>query len=186
MATIDVELSAQGMDKLISELKDYKKSLKSKNRRFIKLLLEKGITVAEEKKADGSHKLPPKISFRKEIKAEDGAVVALLIGAGEPFSSKWRSKDDNWYDDLVYPLSMLEFGSAGYALESPEETFGAGSVGRGTFSRMGHENDFVWHVERDDGRRAATAIRPTRPMYHAALKMQEEVINAAKEAFGGS
>lgn len=174
------------MEDLIRQLKEYKDGLEKKNKAFVDALLDKGITVAVEKAGDGTHQMSRYVTFRKEFETEKGkTVVALLVGAGQTFPSMWQGKDGSPHADTVYPLSMLEFGSAGYALVSPEETFGATwGVGQGAMAQAGHEADVAWTVVRDGSYiNPATAIAPTRPMYHAANKMMEDILKTAQEAF---
>ena len=182
---IDVELSESGIEKLIKQLEDYKKSIREKNKLFLEKLAERGIEVAEAETAKGTHKMPGLISFRKEVETEDGVVTVYVIGEGQPFQSDWVDAFDEEHHDMVYPLSMLEFGSAGLALE--RQTAFGGEGGRGSFTHMGHDNDIEWYVKRGDKEnnkvRHATAIAPTRPMYHAAEKMRSEILDVMKEVF---
>ena len=182
---IDVELSESGIEKLIKQLEDYKKSIREKNKLFLEKLAERGIEVAEAETAKGTHKMPGFISFRKEVETEDGVVTVYVIGEGQPFQSDWVDAFDEEHHDMVYPLSMLEFGSAGLALER-QTAFGV-EGGRGSFTHMGHDNDIEWYVKRGDKKnnkvRHATAIAPTRPMYHAAEKMRSEILDVMKEVF---
>jgi len=182
---IDVELSESGIEKLIKQLEDYKKSIREKNKLFLEKLAERGIEAAESAVSGGTHTMPSRITFRKEIETEDGIVTAYVIGEGQPFQSDWVDAFDEEHHDMVYPLSMLEFGSAGLALE--RQTAFGGEGGRGSFTHMGHDNDIEWYVKRGDNEnnkvRHATAIAPTRPMYHAAEKMRSEILDVMREVF---
>lgn len=182
---IDVELSESGIEKLIKQLEDYKKSIREKNKLFLEKLAERGIEVAESAVSGGTHTMPSRITFRKEIETEDGIVTAYVIGEGQPFQSDWVDGDGKKWSDMVYPLSMMEFGSAGLAL--PEQNAFGGHGGQGSFSKRGHADDIDWYVKKgtDESVKAthATAIAPTRPMYHAAEKMRSEILDVMREVF---
>ena len=182
---IDVELSTSGIEKLIKQLEDYKKSIREKNKLFLEKLAERGIEAAQDNASKGTHTMPSRITFKREIKTEDGVLTAYVIGEGQPFQSDWVDAFDVEHHDMVYPLSMLEFGSAGLALQE-QDAFG-GHGGQGTFTRIGHDAETSWYVKRGDKNnnevRHATAIRPTRPMYNAAEAMIKEIQDIAKEVF---
>lgn len=188
MTTIKGTLSYGGLLNISRKLKDYAKSLTEKNEKFISLLMERGIKVAQERADAGTHQMGNYISFETEISGEKGTTVGVIVGTGQTFPSQWIDRDKTEHNDVVYPLSMLEFGSAGFALP-PQEAFG-GSGGQGAFSVAGHETDVWWYVTKvyPDGRvvrKLATAIAPTRPMYNAMLRMRHDLMECAKIAFGG-
>lgn len=190
MVNLVTDLSQKSLEQLRKQLLQYADSLEWKNRRFIELLLEVGIQVAEQTVSGGSHQMPDRISFYKEFKAEDdGSVTGLLIGVGETFFSTWYEADGTEHHDEVYPLAMMEFGSAALAME-PTLAYG-GSGGRGTFSSKGHYTEYSWWIITgfdENGkpiRKLGTAIEPTRPMYNAVIEMQNQIRNCAIKAFGG-
>ena len=183
---MNIEISFENIDRVQEQLKQYMKSYTKKLQKFVELLLEKGITVAETETAKGSHQLPQRIRFEKKIEADKGYVLGILTGKGDTLISDWIDAKGNEHIDEVFPLSMLEFGSAAYALE-PQDTFG-GHGGKGTFSVSGNENKASWYVTKiDDGgneiRKHATAIEPTKPMYNAMLDMRSEISECAEKAF---
>ena len=186
--TISGSLSVGGIESIINQLNEYAKSLEEKNAEFIRLLLEVGIRVAEERVQNGSHHMPDYISFEKEIETDGGCTLGYLVGQGDTLLSNWIDSTGIEHIDEVFPLAMMEFGSAVFALE-PQETFG-GQGGQGTFSVSGNENKASWYVTKIDEagnevRTYATAIEPTRPMYNAMLEMREQLISCAQQAFGG-
>lgn len=191
MREISVSLTEEGIENLIKELSKYRRSLTRKNMKFLKLLLDCGIEVAEQSIQNGTHTMPERITFSKEFTNPDTKeVVALLVGVGETFFSNWKDASGIEHHDEVYPLAMMEFGSAGLALP-PQNIYG-GIGGRGTFSVSGHENDLEWYFDTGEVdekgkpiRKYATAINPTQPMYNAMIEMQNQIRDCAVQAFGG-
>ena len=188
MKTIKVNLFSDGIDDLVKQLNDYAKNLGDKNRKFVELLAEVGIRVAEGVVQNGNSQMASRVSFEKEIESDGGYTLGMITGIGETFESHWIDKDGEQHDDEVFPLAMLEFGSAARALP-PQEAYG-GYGGQGTFSYSGNEDKYAWYVTKVDGSGATKkelgfAIEPTRPMYNAMLEMQEQVEACAKKAFGG-
>ena len=183
-----ISVSFENIDRVKAQLDQYTKEFPKKVKMFVELLTDEGITVARDRTADGSHQMPQRIRFEKKIMTDKAYVLGYITGIGDTLISDWFDADGIEHIDEVYPLSMLEFGSAAYALE-PQEAYG-GYGGRGTFSVSGNENKSQWYVNKvgEDGnmeRTYATAIRPTRPMYNAMLEMQKQIEQCAKKAFGG-
>lgn len=182
------EFKFENTDAVTKGIQAYAKSLKEKTEKFVELLSERGITVAQEAVAKGTHQMPQRIRFEKEITTDKAYVLGVITGTGDTFISHWMDSDFIEHIDEVFPLAMMEFGSAMYALE-PQEAFG-GSGGRGTFSVSGNSGKAEWYVTvMDEGtdivrRKHATAIFPTRPMYNAMLAMQRDIISCAEKAFG--
>lgn len=187
MKTIKIDLFSDGIDSLIKQLEEYDKSIDAKMAQFIEALTSVGIRKAESAVAEGTHQMPQLIRFEKEVEADGDYVLGMVIGTGETFISEWVDINGTEHMDEVYPLSMMEFGSALYAL-APQEAFG-GYGGRGTFSSSGNEMKAAWTVtKRDpDGTEhtvVATAIHPTQPMYKAANEMRDQMLHCVRQAFG--
>lgn len=181
---------------IAEQLYEYADSLDDKNERFVSLLIEKGIKVAEQYSVDiegefGTHKMGNLVTFSSKASNGTDGVVGYLIGEGQDVESEWVSpKGDEIRSGSVNSLLALEFGTAGMALP-PQEAFG-GVGGQGTNSFYGHEQDLVWYFntgEVNDKNKAvwkkATAIQPTQPMFHAATEMINLIEETAKEVFGG-
>lgn len=186
MKTIKLTLSDDGIKNAIQELVDYSNSLEEKTRKFVELLQDVGITTADLVLSIGTHTMPSRIRFEKEIESDGSYTLGVLVGIGETFFSSWIDANGTEHLDEVFPLAMMEFGSAAYALP-PQDAYG-GSGGQGTFSVMGNDTKASWYVTRiDDGEKRkvkATAIRPTRPMYNAMIQMRQQLVECARQAFG--
>lgn len=186
MALIDIKFD--NLDTVVRQIRQYRTDVGKKAKAFVDELSELGIEVARDKTAEGSHQMPKFIRFEKKIISDrKGYVIGVITGIGDTFPSDWVDVEGIEHIDDVYPLSMLEFGSAAFALP-PQAAFG-GHGGQGTFSVSGNENKSEWYVNRinEDGtreRRYATAIKPTRPMYNAMIEMQKEIESCARKAFG--
>lgn len=190
MRTIKVDLTSKGLESLVRQLEGYAKTLDEKNERFLELLLECGIKKAEQSIATGTHHMPERISFYKEFESDGHSIKGIMVGVGETFPSHWYDADGVEHNDEVYPLAMMEFGSAGYAVP-PANAYG-GYGGKGTFSVSGHEDDYSWWIVTEidsEGKPVAkklgTAVEPTSPMYHAMEEMKAQIRDCARKAFGG-
>ena len=190
MLRIDMDLSVDSIESAIQPLKDYSDDLAQKNQTFIDLLLDVGIRVAEDSISGGTHTMPQRITFYKdyEVPNEQG-ITGLVVGVGETFFSHWKDANGGVHDDEVFPLAMMEFGSAGLALAAQNAYGGYG--GRGTFSSGGASNLLHWFFDTDEVdeeghpiRKHATAIAPTRPMYNAMQAMMDDIQDCAIKAYG--
>lgn len=191
--------SVKSIRQIKKELEKYRDSLQGKLETFVNILLEEGISVAYEHSQDiggafGTHKMGQQgIAFNKEVNTADGKIYGVLIGTGNDVVGYWYMNNGKGVytqvSDTINALMVLEFGTAGLALEV-QNSFGVVG-GQGTKSKCGHENDYAWKIiTRLDSNgnpvewKNATAIQPTRPMYQAGLAMCEKVKEAARVAFG--
>ena len=179
--TLKVQLSESSIRKAISELHKYKDALNDKQTLFAERLAERGITVAREHSKDvggifGTHRMGQFVTFEKRVEVDGSTCKGLLIGMGDEVYSKISQGRS------INALMALEFGTAGLAIDS----------WKGSNSESGHENDLVWYakVEADDyyqtGKwyyKLLSAIRPTRPLYEAAMKMRMDIVEVAQEVF---
>ena len=189
MVNIDMDLSVDSIESVIQQLQDYAKSLDEKNRIFVELLLDVGVRVAEDSISGGTHKMPQRITFYKDYELPEEGITGIIVGVGETFFSHWKDANGNVHDDEVFPLAMMEFGSAGLALAAQSAYGGYG--GHGTFSTGGASDLLHWYFDTDevdeDGhpiRKHATAIAPTRPMYNAMQSMMDDIQSCAIKAYG--
>lgn len=190
--------SASSLRQLKKDLIAYRDSLQGKLERFVQILLDEGVRVAQEHSQDidgalGTHKMGRHVYFSAEpIETSDGVVHGIMLGQGDTIAGYWFQGDGHGnyeeVSDTINALMVLEFGTAAMALP-PQTAFGVVG-GQGTKSRNGHEDDFAWkiitRIDKDGNPvewKNATAIQPTQPMYHAGLAMYEKVKEAALAAF---
>lgn len=173
-------LNSRDIKNSIRELELYRDSLKSKNTIFLEKLLDEGIEVAKENV--GYYRYF--IKFSKKV--EDGeTAVGFLIGDSKPAVVVWDKRGKK-AQAVVNPLLMAEFGSGHLA----EVLFDIAGVGQGTFPGQTHAFDDVWHWKEwsEDHKgewHHSKGFRPTHPMYQAEMDMIKEVVNIAKEVYGG-
>ena len=85
---------------------------------------------------------------------------------------------------MLSPILLAEFGSATYA----EVLFDVEGVGQGTFPGQTHAfEDSWWYKEWDENGKGewkrGRGVTPTHPMYHAKMKMYEQIYNVARKVF---
>lgn len=192
--------SVSSLEKLKKDLEKYKKSLNGKMQVFIDELLKIGIAEAESytevSGPFGTHNMKNlgNIAFRREVNTADGKVYGILFGHGDDVHGEWYENDGsgNYHlvEDTINSLLAIEFGTAGKALPI-QDAFGV-TAGQGQKAKY-HANDDAWYIitaidpktGKPSAWKPATAIAPSQPMYHAGLKMYEEVKKAAEVAFRG-
>lgn len=190
MKKFKATLNKNSLNKLVRQLEEYRDGLDGKMATFIEKLLDVGIKVARFQSIDvpgqfGTHQMGRYVTFEKEIEVGNNTCRGLMLGIGETLFSTWYAREER--HGSINAIMALEFGTAALAL-SVREAFGAVG-GQGTNSKYGHENDMEWFLYKENGghveRIKATAIRPTRPMYNAALEMSRQIVETAREVFGG-
>jgi hypothetical protein len=178
-----LNFEVNGLKETKEKLDNYYKSIEKRAELFISKLLDKGIQIANLYKTDikgdgGTQGLGQYVTFTKEVDGKSGT----LIGIDVPITSFWKNKSGT-HEAIVFPLLMLEFGSAFYA-DPPQSRFG-GSGGKGTMAISGHENDVEWWYTDLDGKPHKNySIRPTSPMYNAWKEMYLDMKQIAKEVYG--
>jgi hypothetical protein len=177
----------KGWKETKEKLQKYQKSVDDRLEVFISKLLDVGIQTANLYKdssvlaENNTQNLGQYVTFTKEVEGNTGK----LIGVDIPIQTAWKNKA-GIHTATVYPLLMLEFGSAFFGADPPEEKYG-GFGGKGTMSTRdkSHWNDLEWWWIDLEGRRHKNyAIRPTMPMYEAYKEMIMQVNNVAKEVYG--
>lgn len=192
--TIRVNLfSISSIQNLREELIEYRDSLDTKLWYFVKDLLEQGIETAQASIAENdTHDLAKRIVFDKRIEIHEDGCRGILMAGGEKLYSRWyRSDGQGGVDEARGVLNALlaaEFGTAAYALP-PQARFG-GYGGQGTNSQFGHSTQTMWWIATgvtDEGKltgwKVGTAIRPSRPLHNALIKMEQEIENTARRYF---
>lgn len=187
---IKINLSnIKSIDDAINYLQGYEKDLKEKSELFVEKLASIGVSIAYqfsegEDGTFGTHKMENYVHFTMSINPNKYGASAIVLGMGESFASSYVDANGVEHTEIVNPLLMLEFGSAGKALP-PQERFG-GYGGQGTMATQGHEKDLAWWYK--DGLtgewKLGTAITPTSPMLHAWEYMYANIRRCAREVWG--
>lgn len=179
MKTITLELSGSSIDKAIEELKAYQKSLPDKMETLKMRLAELG----EQVIGNVLHNIPESDMRNFEldetletgIMQEGNTVKIILHGQQAAF---------------VEFSTGIRFGISGGEYPTPA---GAG-FGKGTYPGNGHWNDpnGWWYKDRDNpeanerGYVHTWGNRAYMPVYHAEEAIMLEMVDIAKEVFGGN
>lgn len=185
---VEISLNEKSVNHAIGQLKAYRDSLATKNEQFVYELLNLGISVAEEHavrtNAEGKKEGYGKyISFSKKGKGGITTIGYLVGEDTQKIVAEW-----DYYGEkktaVLSPILLAEFGSAKYA----EVLFDVEGVGQGTFPGQTHAyEDFWWYKEWDENGKGewkrGFGVTPTHPMYHAKMKMYEQIYNVARKVF---
>lgn len=166
-------LSTTGLNRLISQLKDYANNLDYIANEIVEKLAERGIRVAEYSVYGDWRSF---IEFKYE---------PINLGEGELVGSDTKIIHRVWYTRLgavsgeadVSPLLMSEYGAGPYALYGH----------RGTFP--GQKNAFKseWYWYDVFGRKHSSEedyhMVSTQPMYRAFIDMMQSIDKVAREVF---
>lgn len=173
-------LTVKGLIGLIADIEQYKQQYQEKKMIFIERLADFGITVAEASAKGDSHHFDSMVVFEKK---SNGKAIRI-IGRNDNTSGLhigWYDADANYHDEVISPILMLEYGSAGIAVLGHQ----------GTFAVTGTQvNNYSWYyaTELDEngnptGWKYATAEEPHYPMYLAFIEMKNQINTIAKEVF---
>lgn len=173
-------LSVDGINNLISQLNNYKSDLHRRTDLFINRLADYGISIAQMSAQGDSHHFDSMVVFEKK---SNGKAIRI-IGRNDNTSGLhigWYDADANYHDEVISPILMLEYGSAGLAVLGHQ----------GTFAVTGTQVDnYSWYyaTELDEngnptGWKYATAEEPHYPMYLAFIEMKNQINTIAKEVF---
>lgn len=172
-------LSVSSIRQLRKDLENYQKSLTRKCETLVQRLAAQGIETAKFYAGEyGSY-----ISFTMQTQTGKDSCAGILLATNTGLiRSEWRTKEGVKSVDIS-PLLMVEFGS-GLRAENPA---GVPGVGTGTFPGQTHAKDpnGWWYLDLNGEWHHSYGISPKAPMYNAALKMQDIIVQTAKEVFGG-
>lgn len=182
---IEVSLNEKSVNHAIGQLKTYRDSLATKNEQFVYELLNIGIKVAEERASHNGY--GRYITFYKKGKGGITTIGYLVGEDTQKIVTQWQyDKQGSIRTAAISPILFAEFGSAGFA----RVPFDVSGVGQGTFPGQIHAFDGSWWVKKldeDTGEYVWTkwsGVEPTQPMYHAEMKMYEQIYNVARKVFG--
>ena len=174
-------LSVDGINNLISQLNNYKSDLHRRTDLFINRLADYGISIAQMSAKGDSHHFDSMVVFEKK---KDGNTI-YIIGRNADLSqlhTEWYDSKGQYHQNVISPIAMLEFGSAGMAIKGF----------KGSYAVTGTSvNKKVWMyaTELDEkggptGWEWASAEEPHEPMHKAFLEMQSQIFRVAREVFG--
>ena len=176
---ISFNLSARSVKRAAKELLAYKKSLPVKCATFVRSLANKGILVAQENLGEfGKY-----VTFEVQVDPGRYGARAILVASNTGhITSRWMTKEGKQEAD-VSPLMMAEFGSGLMANNVRAHEFG---MGTGTFPEQTHAEDpnGWWYMDLDGEWHHSYGIRPTMPMWKAAVEMNDVIVETAREVFG--
>lgn len=188
MKEITVKLNASGIKEMQNAINEYIESLPERIKLFTDKLMEIGIEVAEMESQGDSHHFDGMVAFRYTNEQTVNGSKGEFIGENDDIGglhTTWYTSDGALQTDVISPILMLEFGSAGRAIMGHN-----GIGGQGSFAKTGtHVNDLDWwYVESFDSNNKpiyhrATAEEAHEPMYKALLVMRESILEVAKEVF---
>lgn len=161
-------LSRSSINDAINELKAYKKELINKNDIFVRRLVELGLNVVNMK-------------VRQSLgDSDDAASSAYVDNLGRLVKAEIHLTGS----DVLF----IEFG-AGIFYNTPgqhplEDDFG---MGVGTYPGQTHAFDDYWFYTDEQGNtgQISYGTQATMPMYSASIEMYQQVVQIAREVFGG-
>lgn len=180
------ELSESGINKIISQLEEYKQDLLRRTRDFCEELATLGIITAETTIGGSGYK--PFISLVKEVNPTTYGCNAILIMSDEKeLKSEWLGEGNIKKTAYISPTLMMEFGAGFRADASPKHiqaTNPKEKVGRGTFpsnetqpfGNENHANQKIWYYMDLDGKwQHSSGVTPKMPMYMAYMEMEKQI-----------
>lgn len=170
------DLSTQGLNRLIRQLKDFRDDLDIIADEIVNKLAERGIRVAEYSVYSDWRDL---IEFRYEpMNLGEGELVGESITLiHRVWYTSSKASIQNEKEAYVSPLLMSEYGAGWYALNGH----------RGTFPGQRHAFESEWFWYDRNGKKHSSEedyhMIATQPMYKALIDMIQNVQAVAKEVF---
>lgn len=164
-------IEVNSFEQALKEYNEYIKSLNRKLKVFTERLANRGILIAESEVAEGyiGH-----IRFSTSITDTSNGYKAVMLATDlSPIVARWQTKEGIKEAD-VSALLMSEFGSGQYAVEGH----------RGTFPGQTHAFQNSWsYMDLNGNWHTTKGIRPTQPMFKAAKRMTDDIVEIAREVF---
>lgn len=175
MKTIKFELSTDSIDKAIKELETYRNSLERKNKIFLERIAKLGIEVVSEimESVPQNHEE----EYWQPGFIIDGNELTIFLEGEQVLFIEFSA-------GITYGISGSE-----YPTEAGAE------MGMGTYPGQGHWDDpnGWWYKDENASARMGKNVwihtygnRAYMPMYHAEEAIIIDVVNIAREVFGGS
>lgn len=172
---MEIRVSVSGVDRLISKLKSYQKSLKSKQKLLMEKLAEIGIDVA---------------TVRFQTAQYDGENDVLVEKVPQ-----WSGDNKLIISATGNSITFIEFGTGVHYAEQHPRAMEFGAV-RGEYGQgKGSQDSWGYYgVPGTNGRAIKTNEKgtlvvthgnpPARAMYDAGKEMRNRIIEVAREVFG--
>ena len=172
--TITMTLSQSSIQNAIKELRQYQNDLNRKCEEFCRRLTELGKITAQARVDESP--LGKYVTITTNIQPEKAGCKAMLIATGVT-----KSTD---YGD-VNMLLLIEFGAGIHHNPVANPKADELGFGVGTFPGQTHAFDGEgWYWRDESGElHHSYGITPTMPMYHAFLKMENDIMRTARKNF---
>lgn len=165
--------SAKEIEKARQQLIEYQEDLNEKLDLFVQKLCEKGVEIAKEK-----------------VSVHDAIDTGELLNSIDLREGDIIKNGSQWfiYTDCDY-AKFIEFGTGVIGENSPyltstpiEWNYASGKT---IFTTI--DGKTGWYYPTKDGQVRFTEGQPSRPfMYETALELREQILEVAKEVFGGA
>ena len=177
---IKANLSLSSIKQAQKQLLAYRKNMIAKCDKFVRVLANKGILVAEDNLGEYGKYITFTVKTEPERYGVKGVMIASNTGI---IQSEWKLADGSTREADVSPLLMAEFGSG---LRANNVRAGEFGMGTGTFPEQTHAEDPEgwWYMDMNDEWHHSHGVRPTMPMGKAYAEILNQIGTVAKEVFG--
>ena len=165
--------SAKEIEKARQQLIEYQEDLNEKLDLFVRKLCEKGVEIAKEK-----------------VSVHDAIDTGELLNSIDLREGDIIKNGSQWfiYTDCDY-AKFIEFGTGVVGENSPYPTSTPiewnYASGKTIFTTI--DGKTGWYYPTKDGQFRFTEGQPSRPfMYETTLELREQILEVAKEVFGGA
>lgn len=181
---ITAKLNSTSLKQAANEVRDYGNELQVKIYNVLRILAEKGITVAEQTIGNfGKY-----ITFSRVSETDGMVIVAQETSV---ILAEWMMKNGETKKAEVSPLLMAEFGAGPHAIiwqgqDGDTSVLPDGKrIGRGTFPNQTHAFEHSWwYMDLSGNWQVSTGIKPTRPLHNAVMELISTVDATVREVFG--
>ena len=173
MAEYEVDImSVKSIERLRRDLRDYKRSLKSKVNKLVTALYKLGLEVIEV------HVNESPLGHHIHVKVEREGSRAVLIATGD-------LKISEGYEPFN-TLLAIEFGAGIHYNHDENPKADEFGYGVGTFPEQTHafqEEGWYYFDESDQKWKHSFGVQATMPMFHASEEMRKQLVTIAREVF---
>lgn len=175
---INISINQNSKNRVQAYIDEYANNLRDMCLKFIDNLLDSGYEIAT---ANTTGTFAGYITISKQVEENEDGIKGILYATDSGNITNYFKHSGEIVSVDISPLLMCEFGS-GLVAKNPLNIAG---VGQGTLNTYGHafDKNGWWFVTEDNRVIHSVGYTPHAPMYKALIKMQEEVMNIAKEVF---